>query len=680
MKRIGFFFLLTWLFSIMPCPALATLEECTRDTINDGVLAGSWSETFAAHPTASGYGDPGAVGSIITSNSYEAPPYAEGFFWSSDAIERTSPSIPIGNPWTDLTGHTCQAYRAEYAGGTNKFNFNGTNYFGSAITGTLRYYTRFDTSSNYVDIPVVILEAQATVSGHTDWTIMWRMDGRETFIDKVKWTYHSGDVDYVAFSLEDSATTFSPPPISAPHKLEEGAFTSVAGDFPTGTFREDFVIVSPGCADPFAAGSSFNAESDPSGSWSATGFHSHDIVNPENPDAEYPCHGFTCRDYSLRYAGGSLSIFIDDELYTITPIGFSNTVYTLRYVTADNTYKDMPASTTTGLGQVDGHPNWLISWRMDIEESEMGSCYQYQEGYVTYFAYSLDDKTTEFTPPPIPEPISLVEGTWNSMDGDIPAGIFREDFAPAPYPDCGDPFAPGSSFNANSTPTGSWSAIDFSSHDPVDPATPLAEYPCGDFVCKDHRLTYDGGVLSITLDSQTFTVTPTGRCNTEYTLRYESDGSTYKDMPASTTTGEGVVDGHPDWLVTWRMDIEETEMGSCYQYQSGNVTYFAFSFDDTATTSTPPPIPPPPPGPDETECKYTQAELVEVVTEAVAAKNAVISDQNQIIEGKNHEIAQLIQTVAQNDQVINALAEVNGDGIIDLKDVIWGLKILTETE
>ena len=77
------------------------------------------------------------------------------------------------------------------------------------------------------------------------------------------------------------------------------------------------------------------------------------------------------------------------------------------------------------------------------------------------------------------------------------------------------------------------------------------------------------------------------------------------------------------------------------------------------------------------EAYYTQEQLNQTVSDAVAMNDQTISDLNQALSEKDQAISNLNDTITQKNQTISALSDLNGDGLLDLKDIIWGLQVLT---
>ena len=77
------------------------------------------------------------------------------------------------------------------------------------------------------------------------------------------------------------------------------------------------------------------------------------------------------------------------------------------------------------------------------------------------------------------------------------------------------------------------------------------------------------------------------------------------------------------------------------------------------------------------ESYYTQGQVDQTVFDAVATKDQTISDLNQALLEKDQTISDLNDTIAQKNQTISELSDFNGDGRLDLKDIIWGLQVLT---
>jgi len=77
------------------------------------------------------------------------------------------------------------------------------------------------------------------------------------------------------------------------------------------------------------------------------------------------------------------------------------------------------------------------------------------------------------------------------------------------------------------------------------------------------------------------------------------------------------------------------------------------------------------------ESYYTQGQVDQTVSDAVATKDQTISDLNQALLEKDQTISDLNDTIAQKNQTISELLDFNGDGRLDLKDIIWGLQVLT---
>ena len=76
------------------------------------------------------------------------------------------------------------------------------------------------------------------------------------------------------------------------------------------------------------------------------------------------------------------------------------------------------------------------------------------------------------------------------------------------------------------------------------------------------------------------------------------------------------------------------------------------------------------------ESYYTQGQIDQVISDAVT-KDQTISDLNQALLEKDQTISDLNDTIAQKNQTISELSDFNSDGRLDLKDIIWGLQVLT---
>jgi len=66
------------------------------------------------------------------------------------------------------------------------------------------------------------------------------------------------------------------------------------------------------------------------------------------------------------------------------------------------------------------------------------------------------------------------------------------------------------------------------------------------------------------------------------------------------------------------------------------------------------------------ESYYTQGQI-----------DQTVFDLNQTLSVKEQAISDLNDTIAQKNQTISELLDFNGDGRLDLKDIIWGLQVLT---
>ena len=66
------------------------------------------------------------------------------------------------------------------------------------------------------------------------------------------------------------------------------------------------------------------------------------------------------------------------------------------------------------------------------------------------------------------------------------------------------------------------------------------------------------------------------------------------------------------------------------------------------------------------ESYYTQGQI-----------DQAVSDLNQTLSGKDQTISDLNDIITQKDQTISELSDFNSDGRLDLKDIIWGLQVLT---
>ena len=66
------------------------------------------------------------------------------------------------------------------------------------------------------------------------------------------------------------------------------------------------------------------------------------------------------------------------------------------------------------------------------------------------------------------------------------------------------------------------------------------------------------------------------------------------------------------------------------------------------------------------EVYYTQGQI-----------DQTVSDLNQTLSERDQTISDLNDIIIQKDLAISELSDFNGDGRLDLKDIIWGLQVLT---
>lgn len=119
---------------------------------------------------------------------------------------------------------------------------------------------------------------------------------------------------------------------------------------------------------------------------------------------------------------------------------------------------------------------------------------------------------------------------------------------------------------------------------------------------------------------------------------------------------------------------------SGYDYLNGVRSWFEYKFQKEESYYT--------------SSGYSQEQLDKAVADAETVKDAVIEQKNEVIDQKDETIAsmytqeQLDQAVtnaeaakdsiiANKNRIISTLSDIDGDGEMEMKDIIWGLKILS---